>query len=105
MNEDNDMREAVFKEAAEIGGNGVPEREKMENGGEEALSLEEILIKLDEIVDLLGTGDCTLEQSFALYKDGMALLKDGNDKIDRVEKKMLEIDKEGELHEFSGEAE
>ena len=60
---------------------------------EASLSLEE---------ETLGEGDCTLEQSFELYKEGMTLLKDGNARIDRVEKKMLEISKEGELHEFSG---
>lgn len=66
----------------------------------EAMSLEETLGKLEEIVGLLGNGDCTLEQSFALYKEGMTLLKAGNEKLDRVEKQMLQINDEGETHEF-----
>lgn len=66
----------------------------------EAMSLEETLAKLEEIVEMLEEGDCSLEQSFALYREGMTLLKAGNDKLDRVEKQMLEINDEGETHEF-----
>ncbi len=64
-------------------------------------SLEEVLGKLDQILDVLGRGESSLEESFNLYKEGMDLLKIGNQKIDKVEKRMLEMDKEGELHEFS----
>lgn len=72
------------------------------DGQETPPSLEEILEQLDNIVETLGGEDCTLEQSFALYREGMTLLKNGNERIDQVEKKMLEISKEGELHEFFG---
>ncbi len=68
----------------------------------EDLTLEEVLAKLENVVETLGEGTCTLEQSFSLYKEGMSLLQEGNARIDRVEKQMLEIGKEGEVHEFSG---
>ena len=43
----------------------------------------------------------SLEESFSLYQEGMKLLKQCNDKIDHVEKQMLQIDEEGQIHEFS----
>ena len=44
--------------------------------------------------------EISLEDSFQLYHKGMDLLKQCNDKIDKVEKKMLILDEEGETHEF-----
>lgn len=73
------------------------QKEKMED-----MTLEETLGQLEEIVEKLNDGQCSLEESFLLYKEGMNLLKAGNEKIDAVEKKMLEINAEGELYEFSG---
>ena len=75
---------------------------KNQKAEESVLSLEEVLGQLDGIVENLSQADCSLEESLELYQQGMNLLKIGNDKIDRVEKQMMEIDKEGELHEFSG---
>ena len=45
--------------------------------------------------------DVTLEESFGLYQEGMGLLKLCNENIDHVEKQMLQIDEEGQTHEFS----
>ena len=44
--------------------------------------------------------DITLEDSFKEYKQGMEILKYCSDKIDRVEKKVLKIEGNGELNEF-----
>lgn len=44
--------------------------------------------------------DISLEESFELYHKGMDMLKSCNDKIDKIEKKMLVLDEEGEVHEF-----
>ena len=45
-------------------------------------------------------GDVSLEETFDLYHKGMNMLKSCNDKIDKVEKKMLILDDKGEAHEF-----
>ena len=45
-------------------------------------------------------GDISLEETFDLYHKGMNMLKSCNDKIDKVEKKMLILDDKGEAHEF-----
>ena len=42
-----------------------------------------------------------LDDSFRLYKQGMELLKYCNDKLDTVEKKMLQMNEDGSLGEFS----
>ena len=47
-----------------------------------------------------GTGDVSLEDSFRYYQEGMELLKLCNARIDHVEKQMLQIDEEGQVHEF-----
>lgn len=72
--------------------------EKMEK--EQALSLEEAFVQIEEVIGSLETEDITLEQSFAEYNRGMALLAQCNETIDRVEKKVLKINEDGGLDEF-----
>ena len=63
-------------------------------------TLEEVFVELDEVVEQLEESTVSLEDSFSLYHKGMELLKGCNDKIDRVEKKMLMLDEDGEQHEL-----
>ena len=44
--------------------------------------------------------DITLEESFQLYQKGMNMLKQCNETIDTVEKKVQILDEDGETHEF-----
>lgn len=67
----------------------------------EEFRLEEAFGKIEELLGKLNDRDVSLEESFALYQEGMKLLKQCNEKIDRVEKQMLLIDEEGSIHEFS----
>lgn len=64
------------------------------------LTLEEAFAKLDEMAQQLESESITLEDSFAVYQQGMQILKYCNEKIDTVEKKVLQLNEEGELHEF-----
>ena len=50
-----------------------------------------VLTFLGTILDIVG---------FSLYKQGMELLKYCNDKLDTVEKKMLQMNEDGEFSEF-----
>ena len=70
------------------------DKEKMEE-----MSLEEAFETIEATLDKLRGEDVSLEDSFALYKDGMELLKACSDKIDRVEKQVLVLE-EGNLNEF-----
>ncbi|WP_099469063.1 exodeoxyribonuclease VII small subunit [Konateibacter massiliensis] len=65
-----------------------------------SLTIEEAFESLDEILEKLEDRDITLENSFQMYHKGIDLLKYCNDKIDTVEKQMLQIDDNGELNEF-----
>ncbi len=67
---------------------------------EQALSLEETFAQIEEVIGRLEAEDITLEQSFAEYNRGMALLAQCNETIDRVEKKVLKINEDGGLDEF-----
>lgn len=67
---------------------------------EEELSLEEAFERIEEVISRLETEEITLEQSFQDYNRGMKLLRHCNETIDRVEKKVLQINEDGGLDEF-----
>lgn len=63
-------------------------------------SLEENFIRLEETIELLERDDISLEEAFRAYSEGMAVLKQCNDQIDKVEKQVLKLTEEGQLEEF-----
>ncbi len=63
-------------------------------------SIEKAFEAMDEIIEQLEGREITLEESFSLYQQGMELLKYCGGKIDTVEKKMLQMDENGEISEF-----
>lgn len=67
---------------------------------QESMTLEESFRKLDQVVERLESREITLEESFRVYQSGMNLLKECSEKIDRVEKKMLQMDEDGGLREL-----
>lgn len=88
-------QEEVQQESLKEGQTGaeVPDEEAQ-------LSLEESFERLDEILEVLEREETSLEDSFAMYQKGMALLKRCNEKIDTVEKKILIMNGDGGLDEF-----
>ncbi|MDE6949395.1 MAG: exodeoxyribonuclease VII small subunit [Lachnospiraceae bacterium] len=64
------------------------------------LTLEEAFEKLDGMLEELESPDIPLEESFQVYEQGMKLLKQCNEIIDRVEKNVLKLNENGELEEF-----
>ena len=67
---------------------------------ENALSLEKAFDEIDELIAQLEKPDNTLEASFQAFEKGMQLVKYCNESIDQVEKKVLVLSQDGELHEF-----
>ena len=65
------------------------------------LTVEEAFEKLELLSQKLEDRDTSLEESFRLYKQGMELLKYCSDRLDTVEKKMLQINEDGSFSEFS----
>ena len=73
--------------------------EQTENSRQQT-TIEESLKELDDIVEKLESREISLEESFTMYQKGMELLKQCSGKIDKVEKKMLKINEDGDLSEF-----
>ncbi len=69
-------------------------------GEKQELTFEEMMSSLDECVKNLESEDISLEDSFHIYEQGMKLIKLCNDKIDRVEKKVLKLEQDGSLQEI-----
>lgn len=63
-------------------------------------TLQDMLQTLDEQIRQLESEDISLEDSFLVYEQGMKLIKECNEKIDRVEKKVLQLNAEGTLQEM-----
>jgi len=63
-------------------------------------TIEEAMEALDRMVQRLESREISLEESFKVYQEGMELLKYCNSKIDNVEKKMLQMNENGEFSEF-----
>lgn len=64
------------------------------------MTLEEKMKMVSDIAEKLEEDDITLESSFTLYESGVKMLKEINDEIDTVEKKMQILNEQGELEEF-----
>lgn len=66
-------------------------------------SIEESFEALEEIITKLESSDISLDESFALYKNGMEELKQANDKIEQTKKAVMAISKDGGLEVFEEE--
>lgn len=64
------------------------------------LSFEEAMVRLEEIVDSLESGEFSLEESLKLYEEGVKLINICNSKIEKVEASVkILLNKDGELLE------
>lgn len=68
----------------------------------EEKTLVEAFTELDGLAEKLEDRETSLEDSFRFYRQGMELLKFCSEKLDTVEKKMLQINEDGTFSEFSG---
>ncbi len=64
------------------------------------LSLEENFSLLEQVIQRLEDEDIALEDAFSAYSEGMRILKECNEQIDKVEKKVLKLTEDGELQEL-----
>ena len=64
------------------------------------ITLEQTFEKLEETISKLEQEDISLEESFKIYREGMKLVQNCNNKIDKVEKEVLKLNENGELDEF-----
>lgn len=67
---------------------------------QEEKTLEEAFKELDSMIEALEDSNISLEDSFNIYQKGMNLLKECNEKIDTVEKKMQVLNENDQLEDF-----
>ena len=68
---------------------------------DEKRSLEENFELLEKSLKKLEDDKLPLDQAFALYQEGMKVLKECNDEIDRVEKQVLLLREDGSTDVFT----
>ena len=73
---------------------------RQEKEEQEEMTLDQVFKELDALAEKLEDSATSLEDSLRFYKKGMELLKYCNEKLDTVEKKMLQMDEDGTLREF-----
>ncbi len=75
---------------------------ELEHSAEEAKdsTLEGLLEAVEAIVARMQQKDLALEDSFALYQQGVGMLRQCSQKIDLVEKKLLLLQEEGMCEEL-----
>lgn len=71
--------------------------------GEQERSLEELFQELEETIGKMQQREVSLEDSFSFYEQGIQTLKRCNEKIDRVEKKMQQLNQQGQLEFLDAE--
>jgi len=64
------------------------------------VALEEKLAQIEEIIRKMEEPNVSLDTSFGLYQAGINQLKECNQMLDAVEKKMQILNHNGELSEF-----
>ncbi len=57
------------------------------------MTLEQAFESLDSIIGQLQGGELTLEESFKKYEEGMKLVKNCNEAVDKIEKKLIVVEK------------
>ena len=64
------------------------------------VSFEKALERLEEIVDLLESGEYPLEKSLAIFEEGVGLVKACNSKLEKIEGSVkILLNNNGELEE------
>lgn len=58
------------------------------------LSIEDIYDKLDGLIEQMDSDVISLEDSFKLYNEGLSLVKECNEKIEKVEKDIEVLENE-----------
>ncbi len=70
------------------------------NDNKQDVSLEELFKELDQLIAMMESGELPLDQAFELYESGIKKVKQCSEKLDLIEKKMLELTSAGEVVEF-----
>nr|ADD95918.1 hypothetical protein BACCAP_02027 [uncultured organism MedDCM-OCT-S01-C81] len=70
---------------------------------EKEMSFEAISARLEEIADLLEQGDAPLEDALSLFEEGVALARNGSERLESAERRIEQLLKDGRLTAFEDE--
>lgn len=56
--------------------------------------------QLDQIIETLGSEDVKLSEAVKLYTEGVGIVKQCRDSLDKVEKELILLDKDGKENEL-----
>ena len=68
-------------------------QEKSKKRRMKALTLEESFLQLDELIGKLEDGNVPISEAFKMYKDGIKLVENCNQQLDKVEKEIIVLNK------------
>lgn len=74
-----------------IGGASPGDAAGANDGGAGAMTFEQAIARLGEIVESLEEGEQPLEESIALFEEGMTLAKGSQEILDRAERRIEEL--------------
>ena len=74
--------------------------ESMDNQNEKKPTLEEAFTRIEAILTQMEQPEKSMEESFALYQQGVLQLKNFGTILDEVEKKMQILGEDGEIEEM-----
>lgn len=66
---------------------------------EKELKFEEKLKRIEEIVEVLDSGETDLEEMLKLYEEGMKLASESREFLDKAEQKIIDISKKYDADE------
>ena len=91
--QEEDMPAMAAKGAPEDHGlDGIENSDTGSGAPGESATIEDMLDEVDSIIAQLDSGEIPLEDSFKIYERGMKLVSSINTRIDKVEKKVIEIE-------------
>lgn len=64
------------------------------------MTLEETFSRLEEIIGKLENPGTSLEDSFALYREGCTLLKAAQGKVDLIDRQVRQLNDDGSITDF-----
>lgn len=71
----------------------------MGNTEREEVSLEDMFADVEQLIAHMEE-EISIDEAFEAYEQGMKTLKKCNDKIDKIEKKILVLNEQGDLEEL-----
>ena len=65
----------------------------------QSMTLEESFAQLDELIARLEDGSIPISEALKLYKNGIKIVENCNQQLDKVEKEIIILNKQEDIHD------